>query len=60
MSYRSIEPSGNSRNVKVKKFYEEDFVSDEDTERDGDNEDYEFDSDTERDLEGYGEEELEG
>jgi hypothetical protein len=55
-----LEPKRSFRNVEVRELYEDDFVSDEDTEGDGDNEDYEFDSDIERDLEGYGEEELEG
>lgn len=54
-----LEPKRSFRNVEVRELYEDDFVSDEDTEGDGDNENYEFDSDIERDLEGYGEE-LEG
>ena len=54
-----LEPSRSFRNVEVRELEEEDFISDEDTEGEGNEEDYEFESDTERVLEGYGEEELE-
>ncbi|XP_024200409.1 uncharacterized protein LOC112203718 [Rosa chinensis] len=48
-----------SRNVEVRELHDEDFVSDEDTEEEGEEEDVEFESDTEGVLDGYGEEELE-
>ena len=56
----SQEPRRSSRNIEVRELHEEDFVSDEDTEEEGDDEEeIEFESDTERVLEGYGEEEIE-
>ncbi|RXH92486.1 hypothetical protein DVH24_033382 [Malus domestica] len=56
----SLEPRRSSRNVEVRELHEEDFVSDEDTEEEGDDEEeIEFKSDTERVLEGRGEEEIE-
>ena len=54
-----LEPRRSSRNVEVRELHEEDFVSDDDTKGEGDEEEYEFESDTERVLERYGEEELE-
>ncbi|CAN6552248.1 unnamed protein product [Malus baccata var. baccata] len=54
----SLEPRGSSKNVEVRELHEEDFISDEDTEEEGDDEEIEFESDTERVLEGYGEEEF--
>ncbi|XP_024161380.1 uncharacterized protein LOC112168490 [Rosa chinensis] len=48
-----------SRNVEVRELHDEDFVSDEDTEEEGEEEDVEFESDTEGVLDGYGGEELE-
>ncbi|CAN6579051.1 unnamed protein product [Malus baccata var. baccata] len=54
----SLEPRGSSKNIEVKVLHEEDFISDEDTEEEGDDEEIEFESDTERVLEGYGEEEF--
>ncbi|CAN6720326.1 unnamed protein product [Malus baccata var. baccata] len=54
----SLEPRGSSKNVEVRELHEEDFISDEDMEEEGDDEEIEFESDTERVLEGYGEEEF--
>ena len=54
----ALEPRRSSRNVEVREFHEEDFLSDQETEDEGD-EEYDFESDGERVLEGYGEEELE-
>ena len=53
-----LEPRRSCRNIKVRELHEEDFLSDQETEEEGD-EEYEFESDEERVLEGYGEEELE-
>ncbi|XP_070669060.1 uncharacterized protein [Malus domestica] len=56
----SLEPRRSSRNVEVRELHEEDFVSDEDTEEEGDDdEEIEFEADTEKVLEGCGEEEIE-
>ncbi|GFS33653.1 hypothetical protein Acr_00g0029840 [Actinidia rufa] len=54
----AVEPRRSYRNVEVRELHEEDFLSDQETEEDGD-EEYDFESDKERVLEGYGEEELE-
>ncbi|CAN6566518.1 unnamed protein product [Malus baccata var. baccata] len=54
----SLEPRGSSKNIEVRELHEEDFISDEDTEEEGDDEEIEFESDTKRVLEGYGEEEF--
>ncbi|KAM1655416.1 hypothetical protein ACFX2K_007689 [Malus domestica] len=54
----SLEPRGSSKNIEVRELHEEDFISDEDTEEEGDDEEIEFESDTERVFEGYGEEEF--
>lgn len=40
-----LEPRESSWNVEVKEFYEKDFVSDENTKGDSDEEEYEFESD---------------
>lgn len=53
-----LEPRRSSRNVGVRELHEEDFLSDDDTEEEGD-EEYECESDGDIILEGYGEEELE-
>ncbi|XP_062018119.1 uncharacterized protein LOC133734505 [Rosa rugosa] len=52
-------PMRSSRNVEVRELHDEDFVSDEDTEEEGEEVDVEFESNTEGVLDGYGEEELE-
>ncbi|GFZ18507.1 HAT transposon superfamily protein [Actinidia rufa] len=54
----ALEPRRSYRNVEVRELHEEDFLSDQETEEEGD-EEYEFESDEERVLEGYGEEDLE-
>ncbi|CAN6685690.1 unnamed protein product [Malus baccata var. baccata] len=54
----SLESRGSSKNIEVRELHEEDFISDEETEEEGDDEEIEFKSDTERVLEGYGEEEF--
>lgn len=53
-----LEPRRSSRNVGVRELHEEDFLSNDDTEEEGD-EKYECESDGDIILEGYGEEELE-
>ncbi|PSS14347.1 Pescadillo like [Actinidia chinensis var. chinensis] len=54
----AVERRRSCRNVEVRELHEEDFLSDQETEEDGD-EEYDFESDEERVLEGYGEKELE-
>ncbi|GFY89319.1 late embryogenesis abundant (LEA) hydroxyproline-rich glycoprotein family [Actinidia rufa] len=53
-----LEPRRSSRNVEVRELREEDFLSKQEMEEEGD-EEYDFESDGKRVLEGYGEEELE-
>ncbi|KAM7482680.1 hypothetical protein LguiB_007263 [Lonicera macranthoides] len=53
-----LEHRRSSRNVEVRELHEEDFVSEDESKKEGD-EEFDFESDEERVLEGYGEEELE-